>query len=315
MASTIFTKDSITLFLMGRTFVVPSSETERHAKVVALLKAKASDKTLFDVLDNTVRLTKHVSGVFSTDQYGNVYIQDRKVPTALATRILSCVNDGLPINPLIKLWLNILKNPDTRAQTDLYPYLEHNCHPITDDGCFIAYRSVHVDSKGNYWDHNSRTFNNNVGQIVKMDRKDCDSNPEVTCSRGLHAANMDYVKSFNSGSDRVVVNIKINPQDVVAIPVDYDNHKMRCCQFYVDSVNKELTDLTTTLYKYDDEDDSYEDDEEWFEGNSDSIQTITATLPVASELKKQVLPKRDRHGRFLKTTKQGRDRNGRFLPK
>jgi hypothetical protein len=82
-------------------------------------------------------------------------------------------------------------------------------------------------------------MDNSVGRVVTMKREDCDSNPNVTCSRGLHCAAYSFAR--NGGGD-VVVDVKVNPKDVVAIPIDYDGQKMRVCEFKVVSINVGMHD-------------------------------------------------------------------------
>ena len=66
-----------------------------------------------------------------------------------------------------------------------------------------------------------------------MPRNFVNDNKEETCSTGLHFCSREYAEGFfgNSG-DRMMV-IKINPRDVVSIPVDYNNTKGRCSRYEV----------------------------------------------------------------------------------
>ncbi len=174
-----------------------------------------------------VKLRCHSSGLFSVDQDNNIWVNGEQVHKVLADRIYDFVEQGLPFEPLVNFWKNCQENPDPRAKTDLYGFLSHNGIPITEDGCFIAYRGVTSDFK----DPRTGTFDNRVGKIVKMPRSECNPNPEDTCSTGLHAAALDYVLAhFNSGK---IVLVKINPKNLVSVPTDYDKQKLRCCEFEV----------------------------------------------------------------------------------
>jgi hypothetical protein len=51
----------------------------------------------------------------------------------------------------------------------------------------------------------------------------------------LHCAGWNYLPHFGSGSestDRIVI-VKVNPADVIAVPNDYNNAKMRVCKMEV----------------------------------------------------------------------------------
>lgn len=105
--------------------------------------------------------------------------------------------------------------------------MEHNGIPLTQNGCFIAYRGVTEDFK----DKHTRTFNNAPGSICEMPRDLVDDNPNNTCSAGLHVACYAYAKDFAAGGK--LVEVKVNPMDVVAVPTDYNGTKMRTCKFEV----------------------------------------------------------------------------------
>lgn len=65
-----------------------------------------------------------------------------------------------------------------------------------------------------------------------MDRSLVDPDKNETCSRGLHFCSFDYISHFETQNSRVII-VKINPRDVVSIPVDYNNTKGRCCEYTV----------------------------------------------------------------------------------
>ena len=134
-------------------------------------------------------------------------------------------------------------NPSNRAVEELYGFLEASSLPITDDGCFLAYKSVRQD----YMDHHSGTMDNSVGSVVSMERNKVDEDKDHTCSYGLHFAAHEYAAGFGS-SGRMVV-LKINPRDVVAIPSDYANQKGRCASYEViEEVDRSDTKLVNVSF-------------------------------------------------------------------
>lgn len=148
------------------------------------------------------------------------------VHNVLADRILAAAKRGESVAPMIKFLENLLENPIESAIAELYLFMEKNDLPLTDDGCFLAYKRVN----GEYMDCHSRSIPNHVGNIIEMDRAKCDTNRENVCSRGLHFCSRSYLGSFSG--DRTVI-VKIDPRDVVAIPSDYANAKGRCCRYTV----------------------------------------------------------------------------------
>lgn len=200
---------------------------------------------------------------------GLLHIDGEALPQALSQRVLQFRDEGLPFEPLLRFWTNLKQNPSFNSRTMLYKFLEHNGHPLTDDGCFIAYRGVTEDFR----DVHSKTFDNRVGQTCEMSRDKVDDNPNNTCSHGLHVACYDYAKGFGPQ----LVEVKVNPKDVVAVPTDYNGTKMRVCKFEVVAVGEKLRE--EPLYQRESEgyfsgdhplnqdDDSFEDDE--FESDED----------------------------------------------
>jgi hypothetical protein len=173
----------------------------------------------------------------------NVYYKGKIVRSVLAQRIISMAREGFEAAPLLLFLENLMLNPSNRAVEELYGFLEASSLPITDDGCFLAYKSVRQD----YKDHHSGTMDNSVGSVVSMERNKVDEDKDRTCSYGLHFAAHEYAAGFGS-SGRMVV-LKINPRDVVAIPSDYANQKGRCARYEViEEVERSDTKLVNTAF-------------------------------------------------------------------
>ena len=234
---------------------------------------------------------------------------------------------------LTNFWRLCVLNPNTRCREDLYGFLAKNKMTITPSGCFIAYRNVNVQKKGNqemntfvsqqwaqvkawkkspknygvyrkgstykivknkdefksskgsdyknvkvpidlegntvttksygrldksqdphygeiycgnlhdmyqnlsntndkdttvYTDGWSGSMTITIGEPVSIPRNQCDSNPDATCSRGLHAANSEWLNQGYFGTTGLA--ILINPMNVVSCPYQ-DSGKLRCCEY------------------------------------------------------------------------------------
>lgn len=160
-----------------------------------------------------------------------------KVHNVLVDVIINMAREGFNIEPMKKFLSNLLRNPSSSAVEELYDFIQQAELPITEDGCFIAYKIV----KDDYMDIYTGTIDNSVGAVVSMPRFKVDDNRKSTCSSGLHFCSKGYLDKYGSNqrdSDRVVL-VKINPKDVVSIPIDYQNAKGRCCSYTV------ISDITT----------------------------------------------------------------------
>lgn len=86
------------------------------------------------------------------------------------------------------------------------------------------------DSETMYTDMYTRKMEIKLGEPVLMDRTDCDADPTIDCSYGLHVGATNYVSRFGEASGAVLVCL-VNPANVVAVP-DYDHSKMRVSEYY-----------------------------------------------------------------------------------
>lgn len=263
----------------GRPRSILRSDTDKFNKVMEAVRA-CDWRAVVNQIDLATNIETRSGGTFHVKE-DYVYINNIRLPEALSRKIVSFAKENLPVEPLLRFWDNLNKNPSYRSVNQLYSFLEKNNHPITPDGCFIAYKKIRAD----YTDGRTGTFNNAIGATVEMPRNQVNEDPEQTCSNGLHVANFEYAKSFYGGNaagtigDRLVL-VKVNPADVVAVPVDYNAAKMRVCKYVVISeLEHELE--TRSLYndgsqseldKNEDEEedeDYYDDDDEDYDGEYD----------------------------------------------
>ncbi len=175
------------------------------------------------------------------------------LPAPLAQKVFSLIEQNLPVTLLEKFWENLKQNPSYNSVRELYDFLSYKELPITEDGCFLAYRGLQddfysvsgnlqtkvlqgtVNSKGQIY--------NGVGEHIEVQRNCVDDNRENHCSFGVHAGSWDYALNWSRGK---MVVVKINPKDVVSVPSDYDCQKLRCCAYTVVSeVEVEITSAAT----------------------------------------------------------------------
>jgi len=188
-------------------------------EVDKMVSAVAATETPITVELVGNRLSYTVSGV----QY--------ELNNAMSSRIVAMATEGFSVKPLLKFLERVLLNPSKTAVEELYLFLEATELPITDDGCFIAYKIVRND----YTSHYDHKFRNDVGTTPEMPRNQVDDNRNRTCSQGLHFCSKGYLKSYGSGNDRSdrLLLVKVDPADVVSIPSDYNNAKGRASKYLI----------------------------------------------------------------------------------
>jgi hypothetical protein len=165
---------------------------------------------------------------------GVVYYGAEPVRDSLADRILSMAGQGFSVDPFCRLMENIQANPSFRLRQRIFDFLDALNLPITDDGCFMAYKKVRRDTaSGGLVDIHSGKFSNDIGTVVEMDRTQVDDRDDVTCSAGLHVCSESYLPHFGNDEHDEIILVKVDPRDVVSIPTDYNNAKMRTCRYTV----------------------------------------------------------------------------------
>ena len=207
----------------------PHTISKSHITYTKVLDAiKAGDwETVKNVIDPKKVVLNYGQGNVSV-QGEKLFWKGKEMHNALTKRMITMLQDGFPIEPLVNFMDNLMQNPSHRAVNELYGFLEKNDLPITPDGYFLAYKKVRND----YMDIHSGTFNNSVNFICEMERNTVDDDKDKTCSTGLHFCSQEYLNHFG-GSDSRTMILKINPCDVVSIPSDYNNSKGRTCKYVV----------------------------------------------------------------------------------
>lgn len=226
---------AITASIVGATFITVMMNGTTHTI--------NADHPHYDAIRTAVRTKDHVEAerlinikraveTYAKDNIrvigDQVFYGDMEVKGSVVNRILAMIKEGFDADPMISFLENLMLNPSKRAIDELYGFLEATKLPITEDGCFLAYKKVN----DNYRDFYTGKMDNSVGQILEMPRNQVDDERDRTCSQGLHFCSLGYLPHYHGGSGRVMI-VKVNPADVVSIPSDYNNAKGRACRYEI----------------------------------------------------------------------------------
>jgi hypothetical protein len=208
---------------------VPHNIGESHLGYAKIKDAiRAQDWEAVRELVNPVKVVLNYGKGNVSVKGDTLFWKGEQMHNALSDRMITMLTEGFDIEPLVLFMENLQSNPSKRAVDELYGFLEKNSLPITADGHFLAYKKVRKDFR----DIHSGTFDNSVGRVLTMERNKVDDNKDQTCSTGLHFCSREYLDHFGGKDDPIVI-VKINPRDVVSIPVDYNNSKGRTCRYEV----------------------------------------------------------------------------------
>ena len=224
-------KEYITLFVNGKTNTIPSTHINFN-NIVQAIKDKDWD-AVPALLNVTESIAKFGKGLITIDS-GVIKYNGEVLHNTLVDRILDMISEGFDVSPMVVFLENLMNNTSKRVVDELYGFLEAAKIPLTEDGCFLAYKRVNHDFKDFY----TGKVDHSVGSTPSMPRNRVDEDKDRTCSYGLHFCSFNYLPSYHSNSGKVVI-VKVNPADVVAIPSDYDNTKGRCCRYEVIGVHEE----------------------------------------------------------------------------
>lgn len=247
------TDSAITVFTNGRPFTVGTGHINFHA-IKDAIKREAYDE-IPDLVDVKASISKVTHGKVEVREDG-VYYDGKLSHTSVANKIMELIRDGFSVDRFVKFMDRVMQNPKHSVVQELFDFLQSGNVPITEDGKFLAYKKVRHD----YKDVHSGTMDNRVGQVVEMARNEVDDDRHRTCSSGLHVCTYGYLNHF--GGDRIVI-CEVDPADVVAVPVDYGNAKMRVCRYkVVGELEVDFTQEQMDRAGYDDYSEDYSEDYE-----------------------------------------------------
>lgn len=237
----IITSDSIVLFFNNQPVKFQKGSNQYVKTIQALdLPKGEQEKKIREIISKSANHVEKNGFKITPEE---VSYKGETLPKALANKVRALHSEDLPLNLFEKFWQNIQDNPSASSVNELYDFLSYKELPITEDGCFLAYKGL----EKNFWsisgnketkvvkgqvDDSGRILNT-VGSEIEVKRRDVDDDRGNHCSFGLHVGSLDYARNFARG---VVVVVKVNPRDVVSVPTDYNCQKCRVSAYKVVSV-------------------------------------------------------------------------------
>jgi hypothetical protein len=283
--SALVTPMSISLTTIEGKAHVIHKDHRNYDQIVTIIKSvfaaqEAGDKDAADELHASLtglcdlgKIIREQNDSQVTIQDGIVFYNGEPVNNAVTGRIIWGLSEGFNMNPYIRFLEKVMQNPSMTAVDELYQFMEKNGMGIHADGDIIAYKKV----LGNFRDIYTGRFDNSPGKILEMRRNGVDDNRTKTCSKGFHFCAMSYLPHYGVASGNKIVLVKVNPKDVVSIPIDYNFAKARCCRYEViaEYTGDDRDDLLATKAVWDDED--------FYEGDWDDFVTEDADAEEIDE--------------------------------
>lgn len=223
----IITGDSIVMTMGNDTEIVDSSHQNYKAIQAAIVTGDY--KAAYELMNISKAITAFTKGAI-TVKGGELHYGELRLKSTLVDRILGMMAEGDEgFKRLVAFLERLLNNPSPRSVEELWGFVSHLDVEIDDEGYLIGWKNV-KSRNGRLVDCHTGKVPNDVGNIVEMPRFMVNDNKDETCSQGLHVAAWGYLSHF---SGDVTLKVRVDPADVVSIPTDYNDQKMRAAKYEV----------------------------------------------------------------------------------
>jgi hypothetical protein len=179
------------------------------------------------------------------------------IHSVLADQLARAVQEGKSANytALAKFWEKVESNPEPHSREQAYDFLAAHKFQITPEGDVIGFKGVsktytaadgvdvyHSVARSQVTGVPSAFVNGkpieplstvpqSIGDTVTMPRSEVAHDPTQACKRGLHVATHGYASGYGT-----VLEVHVNPRDIVSVPNDGLGAKVRVCRYYVAGV-------------------------------------------------------------------------------
>ena len=203
------------------------SDCPRYKLAIEAIKAKAPEDEIRAILDGNQYVKRWAAGRFEIVDNKVTWLAhpEYEVPKSLCDRLLEYAASGYPVDSFVKFMERLLLNPSKRSVETFYGFIEQQGLTIDEDGFVMGYKGVTEDLK----DCHTRSFDNSPGTYHEMPRNHVDDDPERVCSTGFHFGGHEYASTFGP---RMVL-VRVDPADLVCVPHDCSQGKVRVCRYWV----------------------------------------------------------------------------------
>lgn len=193
---------------------------------------------LFDVRKAVVDAYESLSERIKVGNDDRVYFDGDRLPEVIENIIIRSLNEknGGHVS-VVNFIEKVYSNVSDHVREHLFNWLMQEDFSITTNGDIVAYKGLNRDfgsiSRGPAIVDGvpvNGSVPNLPGSVIEIKRSDVVDNPRVGCAFGLHAGTYGYASDFARGA---LVEVHINPRDVVSVPTDCSSQKMRVSRYRV----------------------------------------------------------------------------------
>ncbi len=280
--------------------------TDEHPgfeKILDAVRGNESDSTILNLLDPATYIHAKASKVSErfTLAGGTLLFDGDPVEGPLAdfiVQIASVSDNKDSYIAYVHFAEKLAQNPSQESRDHLFAFITTHGLTITPEGDVVLYKGVKADGGSIHQGpgivdgvHMNGSLPNEVGSVLEFPRSQVNADRNVACATDLHAGTFEYASGFARGR---LLTVLVNPRDVVSVPSDSANAKVRVSRYTVLEVNEAESAYNVPVLGAEDDDfDDYSDDvDEFFEDDVDENEnepedTAPAAVPT-SEFERKV---------------------------
>jgi len=242
--------------LTNNNAVTITSDRMNYRPLLEAIK-EGNEQSVRELMDES-NVLKTVSDGRVTVRDNTVLLDGRELHSAEAKKLVDLVSEGANN---IDRWFRFIEklhdNPSYNCRQQAYNFIKHTGMPMTETGNLIGYKGVQDDYYSQHGNTNNTIIQgqtnssgqilNTVGSTIEMERSNVDDNPEHGCSTGLHIGSHDYADSW-AGNNGRLLTVEYSPTDIVSVPNECDQSKLRVCKYKVIAENTNRIKLNNGAY-------------------------------------------------------------------
>lgn len=218
------TDDVVTVYIDGKVFTF--DHTHPNYQVIRSSIEKKDWADVSQKADYKKNFKTWTFGFFKITEDGQLLHHGKPVKFEIAKQVIALNEKDVKPTALLKFLERLKSNPSTISLESTLRFVTNNQLPIDSDGFLYTYKKINP----NYTDVHTGKIDNSIGQVVCMERDQVTLDPSRSCAAGLHVCSYSYLSNF--GGSRIMV-CKVDPADIVSVPHDYHNAKMRVMRYEV----------------------------------------------------------------------------------
>jgi hypothetical protein len=232
---------SVTLVTSDFRVLTSTRDNPNWAKIEDAIRAK-DEKALIKAISFKEQVTGFGEGIVGSGDISivgtNVFYRGQQLHGIDIDRMIAYITGGFPKESLILFLEAKFRNTFPESVQSLYGFLNNKQMPLTDNGTVLGWKGVDANYNsimtGNEplisgVRNSNGSISNRVGELVWMERKFVNADPENTCAPGLHIGSMSYAKGW--GAKTMIV--EFSPEHVVMVPRAEASDKLRVYKYRV----------------------------------------------------------------------------------